>query len=157
MRLSFAPRIRKFLGGLPTKPDTHAAMCARLFNWSNGATGHGSCNRRTELSPSSPNVGEHLFQADTELVPAWKQELNERLAATRSRRLRIQGERSQAAQVPLPGLEHIERKVESRASRLAAKVAQRYANAPSYSDVLTAKARSEADAPTPGGGCRREC
>src|ERR1700733_12457701 len=124
-------------------------MCARLFNWYNGATGHGSCNRRSELSPSSPNVGEHLSHTDTELVPAWKQELNERLAATRSRRLRIQGENIQAQQVSLPGLEHMERKVESRASRLAAKVAQRYANAPSYSEVLTAKARSEADAPTP--------
>ena len=101
------------------------------------------------MSPSSPNVGEHLFQTDTEPVPAWKQELNERLAATRSRRLRIRGENLPGEQVSLPGLEHMERKVESRASRLAAKVAQRYANAPSYSEVLTAKARSEADAPTP--------
>jgi uncharacterized RDD family membrane protein YckC len=96
------------------------------------------------LSPSSSNVGENLFQADTEIVPAWKQELNERLAATRSRRSRIQGE-----QVPLPGLEHLERKVESRASRLAAKVAQRYANAPSYSDVFAAKARAAAETATP--------
>ncbi len=101
------------------------------------------------MSPSSPNVGEHLFQADTEVVPPWKQELNERLAATRSRRLRIQEEHIRGEQVPLPGLEHMERKVESRASRLAAKVAQRYANAPSYSEVLTAKARTEAETPTP--------
>src|ERR1700691_313483 len=119
-------------------------MCARLFTSYYGSTKHGSCNRRTELSPSSPNVGEHLSQADTEVVPAWKQELNERLAATRSRRLRIKGE-----QVPLPGLEHMERKVESRASRLAAKVAQRYANAPSYSEVFAAKARAEAETATP--------
>ena len=96
------------------------------------------------MSPSSPNVGENISQADTEVVPAWKQELNERLAATRSRRLRIKGE-----QVALPGLEHMERKVESRASRLAAKVAQRYANAPSYSEVFAAKTRS------PGGGNSR--
>jgi len=97
------------------------------------------------LSPSSLNVGENLSPADTEVVPAWKQELNERLAATRSRhRLRIQGE-----QVPLPGLENMERKVESRASRLAAKVAQRYANAPSYSDVFAAKARAQAGPATP--------
>lgn len=68
------------------------------------------------------------------MVPAWKKELNERLAATRSRRLRNREE-----QVPLPGLEDIERKVESRASRLAAKVAQRYANAPSYSELLAAE------------------
>jgi uncharacterized RDD family membrane protein YckC len=101
------------------------------------------------LSPSSPNVGEHLSQADTEVVPAWKQELNERLAATRSRRSRIQGENIQGQQVPLPGLEHLESKVESRASRLAAKVAQRYANAPSYSEVFAAKARAEADTASP--------
>ena len=101
------------------------------------------------MSPSSPNVGEHLSPADTEVVPAWKQELNERLAATRSRRLRIQGEHIRGEQVPLPGLEHMERKVESRASRLAAKVAQRYANAPSYSEVLTAKARGEVETATP--------
>ena len=96
------------------------------------------------MSPSSPNVGENLSQADTEVVPAWKQELNERLAASRSRHLRIRGK-----QVPLPGLEHMERKVESRASRLAAKVAQRYANAPSYSEVFAAKPRAEADTATP--------
>jgi uncharacterized RDD family membrane protein YckC len=101
------------------------------------------------LSPSSPNVGENLSQADTEIVPAWKQELNERLAATRSRRLRIQGEHIQGEQVPLPGLEHMERKVESRASRLAAKVAQRYANAPSYSEVFAAKARTETKTASP--------
>lgn len=93
------------------------------------------------MSPSSPNVGENISQADTEVVPAWKQELNERLAATRSRRLRIKGE-----QVALPGLEHMERKVESRASRLAAKVAQRYANAPSYGDVFAAKTEAQAEA-----------
>src|SRR3984885_6155574 len=115
-------------------------MCARLFNWYNGATGHGSCNRRTELSPSSPNVGEHLSHADTELVPAWKQELNERLAATRTRRLRNKEE-----QIALPGLEHVERKVDSRASLLAAKVARRYANAPSYSEVLAAETRARAE------------
>jgi uncharacterized RDD family membrane protein YckC len=101
------------------------------------------------LSPSSSNVGENLFQADTEIVPAWKQELNERLAATRSRRLRIQEDHIRGEQVPLPGLEHLERKVESRASRLAAKVAQRYANAPSYSDVFAAKAQAAADTATP--------
>jgi uncharacterized RDD family membrane protein YckC len=95
------------------------------------------------LSPSSPNVGEKLYQADTEVMPAWKQELNERLAATRSRRMRIRGE-----QATLPGLEHMEGKVESRASRLAAKVAQRYANAPSYSEVFAAKARAQVETAT---------
>jgi uncharacterized RDD family membrane protein YckC len=74
-------------------------------------------------------------------VPPWKQELNERLAATRSRRLRNKEEK-----VGLPGLERKEGKVESRASRLAAKVAQRYANAPSYSEVFAAEARARARA-----------
>ena len=77
----------------------------------------------------------------TEVVPAWKKELNERLAATRTRRLRNKEE-----QIALPGLEHMERKVDSRAALLAAKVAQRYANAPSYSEVLAAEARARAEA-----------
>jgi uncharacterized RDD family membrane protein YckC len=77
-----------------------------------------------------------------EVMPAWKTELSERLAATRTRRLRHQEE-----QIALPGLEHIERKVDSRAARLAAKVAQRYANAPSYSEVLAAEIRARAEKP----------
>ncbi len=89
------------------------------------------------MIPSTSNVGENT---GTEVVPAWKQELNERLAATRSRRLRIQGE-----QVPLPGMEQGEGKAPTRASRLAAKVAQRYANAPSYSEVLTNNFRARAE------------
>jgi uncharacterized RDD family membrane protein YckC len=93
------------------------------------------------LSPASPNVGENVSHAVPDVVPAWKKELNERLAATRTRRLRKQEE-----QVALPGLEHMARKVDSRASMLAAKVAQRYANAPSYSDVLAAEARAQAEA-----------
>jgi uncharacterized RDD family membrane protein YckC len=75
-------------------------------------------------------------------MPAWKTELSERLAATRTRRMRHKEE-----QIALPGLEHIERKVDSRASQLAAKVAQRYANAPSYSEVLAAEARARAEKP----------
>jgi uncharacterized RDD family membrane protein YckC len=75
-------------------------------------------------------------------MPAWKTELSERLAATRTRRLRHKEE-----QIALPGLERIERKVDSRASQLAAKVAQRYANAPSYSEVLAAEARARAEKP----------
>jgi uncharacterized RDD family membrane protein YckC len=95
------------------------------------------------LSPSSSNVEENLSQADREVMPAWKTELSERLAATRTRRLRHKEE-----QIALPGLEGIERKADSRASRLAAKVAQRYANAPSYSEVLAAEARSRAEKTT---------
>ncbi|MDT7815197.1 MAG: hypothetical protein QOJ42_5113 [Acidobacteriaceae bacterium] len=94
------------------------------------------------MSPSSSNVGEHLSHADAEIMPAWKTELSERLAATRTRRMRHKEE-----QIALPGLEHIERKVDSRASQLAAKVAQRYANAPSYSEVLAAEARARAEKP----------
>jgi uncharacterized RDD family membrane protein YckC len=94
------------------------------------------------LSPSSSNVGEQLSHADAEIMPAWKTELSERLAATRTRRLRHKEE-----QIALPGLERIERKVDSRASQLAAKVAQRYANAPSYSEVLAAEARARAEKP----------
>jgi uncharacterized RDD family membrane protein YckC len=94
------------------------------------------------LSPSSSNVGENLSHADAEVMPAWKQELNERLAATRVRRQRRE------EQIALPGLERMQHKVDSRAAQLAAKVAQRYANAPSYSEVLAASARTETEAAT---------
>ena len=76
-------------------------------------------------------------------MPAWKHELNERLQATRNRHTRKTME--QAEQPPLPTLEHLA-KPETRASRLAAKVAQRYANAPSYSEILAAEARAAARA-----------
>src|ERR1700690_1158593 len=74
-------------------------------------------------------------------MPPWKKELNERLAATRTRKLRHKAE-----QIALPGLEREERKLDSRAAMLAAKVAQRYANAPSYSEVLAADAQARAKA-----------
>jgi uncharacterized RDD family membrane protein YckC len=95
------------------------------------------------LSPSSPNVGENLSHV-TDIVPAWKNELSERLAATRTRR----SLRNKEEQIALPGLEHVPRKSDSRAALLAAKVAQRYANAPSYSEVLAAEARARAEAAT---------
>jgi uncharacterized RDD family membrane protein YckC len=97
--------------------------------------------RSFEVSSGSQNVGESLSQP-------WKDELNARLAATRSRR-----SHKAAQQASLPGLEEVSQKVESRASRLAAKVAERYANAPSYSDVIAAELRAQkqaaAVAPTP--------
>ena len=120
----------------PTR-HTRQSACSYSILRSTGPRNAHTHKRRTELSPSSPNVGENISHDGTAVVPAWKKELNERLAATRSRRLHNQEE-----QVPLPGLEHMESKVESRASLLAAKVAQRYANAPSYSEVLAAEARA---------------
>ena len=91
------------------------------------------------MSPSSSNA--ELAYTGAEIVPAWKNELSERLAATRSRRLR-----NREAQIALPGLENARHKADSRAAVLAAKVAQRYANAPSYSEVLAAEARTRAEA-----------
>ena len=93
------------------------------------------------MSPSAQNLQATVSHAGTEVVPAWKQELNERLAATRSRRLRNMPE-----QVALPGLEQVSHKADSRAARLAARVAQRYANAPSYSELLAAEARARSQA-----------
>jgi uncharacterized RDD family membrane protein YckC len=89
------------------------------------------------LSLSSQNVGENFSHVEPPLVPAWKKELNERLAATRMRRAPAVAE-----QAALPGLEDVEHKAESRAAKLAAKVAKRYANAPTYSEVLAAGSRS---------------
>jgi uncharacterized RDD family membrane protein YckC len=92
------------------------------------------------VSTSSSNL-ELNFRPDgtLETIPRWKQELNERLAATRARHSRGVEEHGS-----LPSLDRYSAKQESRASRLAAKVAERYANAPSYSEMLAAEARAAA-------------
>jgi uncharacterized RDD family membrane protein YckC len=71
-----------------------------------------------------------------EAIPLWKQEVNERLAAHRTRRPR---KAEDQARLPLdiePG--------ESRSSQVAARVAARYAKVPSYSQVLAEEARNAA-------------
>lgn len=73
-------------------------------------------------------------------MPEWKHELNERLQATRGRR--GQKEREQSSVTALDSYS----KSESRAARLAAKVAERYKNAPSYSEILAEEARAAAAA-----------
>ena len=95
------------------------------------------------MSSSSSNLDLNLEASGVlETVPAWKHELNERLQATRARRGRRAMEQ---AVLPDIEMEHFS-KTESRAARLAAKVAERYANAPSYSDILAAEARAAATA-----------
>jgi uncharacterized RDD family membrane protein YckC len=97
-------------------------------------------NEEPAVSTSSSNL-ELNFRPDgtLETIPRWKQELNERLAATRARHGRAVEEHA-----TLPSLDGFSTKQESRASRLAAKVAERYANAPSYSEMLAAEARAAA-------------
>ena len=100
-------------------------------------------------SPSTtPEISEEF-----ETLPTWKQEVNERLSAHRTRRSRPAGERG-AEQPALPGLEAAREdsvrrenaRQGSRAAKLAAKVAERYANAPSYSEMLAAEAANAARA-----------
>jgi uncharacterized RDD family membrane protein YckC len=66
------------------------------------------------------------------LFPEWKQEVNRRVAAHLNRRTPSRDETgAPAGSQPAPT---------SRAARAAARVAARYANAPSYNDVLTREA-----------------
>ncbi|WP_263355998.1 RDD family protein [Acidicapsa ligni] len=68
-------------------------------------------------------------------TPAWKQEVNQRLAAHRTRRGGAQNAASNdAAESP--------RAASSRAAQAAARVAERYAKAPSYSQLLAGEARA---------------
>ncbi len=66
------------------------------------------------------------------MVPSWKQEVNERLAAHRTRHPRKADEQTS---LPL-GLDSNE----SRSAQVAARVAARYAAAPSYSEILANEA-----------------
>src|SRR6185437_8572796 len=67
-----------------------------------------------------------------EVQTDWKQEVNARLNAHRSRRGAF------AQQPPLPGME-ISARV-PKAAKVAARVAERYAAAPSYREMLAAEA-----------------
>lgn len=66
--------------------------------------------------------------------PAWKQELNEKIAAARARR-------QSAQQGPESGAQ-VKDAADSRAARVAAAVAARYAEAPSYSEYLASQVRA---------------
>jgi uncharacterized RDD family membrane protein YckC len=66
--------------------------------------------------------------------PSWKQEVNRRVAAHRSRKGCSAAE-AKARLEPNPG-------VSSRAAEAAARVAARYAKAPSYSEMLASEARA---------------
>lgn len=72
--------------------------------------------------------------------PEWKQELNERLAAARARRTREKIE-----QAALPVLNRFAGHPNTRTAELAARVAARYAKAPSFSEMLTRTRQAEED------------
>ena len=67
-------------------------------------------------------------------TPKWKQEVNQRLAAHRNRRGGAQDAAGQVAESP--------RIASARAAEAAARVAARYAKAPSYSQLLAGEARA---------------
>lgn len=91
-------------------------------------------------------MGTHLSTSSQsaevpEVQPAWKQEINARLSAHRSRRGGF------PQQPPLPGMEqHDPARDVPRNARLAARIAERYANAPTYREVLAAEAAKAARA-----------
>jgi len=74
-----------------------------------------------------------------ESAPAWKQEVNQRLAAHRNKRGGAQADSAN----PVP---EGTRSASARAAAAAARVAARYAKAPSYHDLLAGEARAVAHA-----------
>lgn len=91
---------------------------------------------------SSPQVASQTDElaVTSESTSAWKQEVNARLSAHRSRRGAFD-----ARQSALPGMENNSAPAE-RTTRVAARVAERYAKAPTYSEVLAAEAAKAARA-----------
>jgi uncharacterized RDD family membrane protein YckC len=73
-------------------------------------------------------------QANEATAPQWKQEVNQRLAAHRNRR--------GSAQEAAGGHSENPRAASARATEAAARVAARYAKAPSYSQLLAGEARA---------------
>jgi uncharacterized RDD family membrane protein YckC len=77
--------------------------------------------------------------ATAKALPTWKQEISAKVSAHRSRRGAFADQ-----QPALPGMEAAASR--TRAARVAARVAERYAKAPSYSEVLAAEAANAARA-----------
>ena len=77
----------------------------------------------------------HESQTSDAGTPTWKQEVNQRLAAHRNRRGGLQDSADPRAQ-------ESPRAASGRAAEAAARVAARYAKAPSYSELLAGEARA---------------
>ena len=75
------------------------------------------------------------FDSAAAASASWKDEVNAKLAAHRTRRTRTPD-----GQSALPGFENAVPRSESRATNVAARVAERYAKAPSYGEMLAAQA-----------------
>ena len=84
-------------------------------------------------------------------MPAWKQEVNARLVAHRTRRTR-----NPEAQPVLPGLESAASTRGTPHDSVAARVAERYSRVPSYRDVLAAEAANAARAAEAAAKAARE-
>ena len=89
------------------------------------------------MSTSPQNA---VLDDDSSALPSWKQEVNARLLAHRTRRTR--GGEAQAA---LPGMEDASPRP-SRGASVAERVAERYSKVPSYREMLAAEAANAARA-----------
>ena len=90
------------------------------------------------MSTSSQNA---VFDDGLSELPAWKQEINARLVAHRSRRTP-----DPEAQPALPGMEGTASGRGATRDNLAARVAERYSRLPSYREMLAAEAANAARA-----------
>jgi uncharacterized RDD family membrane protein YckC len=115
----------------------HSFGCQRTRNRSERAATEGN----QELSKSANLSAQPLHSPEEEAAAtaAWKQEVNQRLAAHRTRKAGpadAQNARTAGNHRPVSG----------RAAEAAARVAARYAKAPSYSELLAGEARAVARA-----------
>jgi len=112
-------------------------------SWSNSTTERAFAGKRG--SPLSTSPQNAVYDDDSSempaRLPAWKQEINERLVAHRSRRTR-----NPEGQPALPGMESAAPQVEASRGMVAARVAERYARVPSYREMLAAEAANAARA-----------
>jgi uncharacterized RDD family membrane protein YckC len=90
------------------------------------------------------------YKPSQDAAPSWKQEVNERLAAHRTRRA------NKASDLPTRMATSHSQEEQSRAAKVAARVAARYANAPTYSELLAQEARNAARAASAAADAARE-
>ena len=87
-----------------------------------------------KILSKSANLPADSFDPASSASPAWKQEVNQRLAAHRHRR--------GGQQEPVEDRAHTPRPASDKAAQIQARVAARYAQAPSYSEALAGEARA---------------
>src|SRR5271155_540011 len=126
----------------PLRHHCRIPQQTRLSRPSSRSSTPDSASERKRGPPLSTSPQSAVYEGDSPSTPAWKEEVNARLVAHRTRRTR-----NLDNQPALPGLESAALRSETAsAAGVAARVAERYSRVPSYREMLAAEVARDAEA-----------